>query len=69
MTGNQCQNCAHYWGDLNCRAYPDGIPQDFLNGQKSHDKVEDDQEGEDVFKPGVDEDGNNTSKPSDILSK
>jgi hypothetical protein len=68
MTGNQCQICAHYWGDLKCRAYPDGIPQKYLEGE-THDKVTDDQDGEDVYKERYDQDGNDKSTPKDWINE
>lgn len=34
---------------LKCMAYPNGIPEEFLTGEKNHDKIEPGQEGDFVF--------------------
>ena len=37
--------------DFGCKAYPEGIRDDFAQGYNKHTKVEDDQEGDYVFTP------------------
>lgn len=49
----QCLNCRH----LNpisggCKAYPENIPQRFIDGDERHDSVELDQKGTFVFEEG-----------------
>jgi len=47
-----CLNCKHQLL-TGCKAYPDGIPFDFSEGEKVHDKIEKDQVGEFVFEKGL----------------
>lgn len=35
---NQCLGCARYRGLLECAAFPDGIPQEILDGTFDHSK-------------------------------
>lgn len=49
-----CLNCKHQLL-TGCKAYPDGIPFDFSEGEKVHDKIEKDQTGEFVFEKGLSE--------------
>lgn len=44
-----CLFCKHYKGLLRCSAYPGGIPNDIVEETVLHDRVFDDQKGEDVF--------------------
>lgn len=36
MQSEQCVTCARYRGLLTCAAFPDGIPQDILEGRIDH---------------------------------
>ena len=47
---NQCPNCKHYLGRLNCAAFPEGIPIEILTGEYDHTKSH---EGDDgiIFEP------------------
>ena len=38
-----------------CPAYPDGIPEDLLSGLRMHTNIQDDQTGEVIFQPLLDE--------------
>ena len=49
MEISMCERCKNYWGELECAAFPDGIPSEILKDGKEHDKPTDDQEGEFVF--------------------
>ena len=44
-----CQRCAHYLGDLECLAFPDGIPEEILDGDNNHSKPLPDQDNDIVF--------------------
>lgn len=44
-----CLFCKHYNGLLRCSAYPQGIPNDILEETALHDRIFDDQVGEDLF--------------------
>ena len=48
--GSDCFNCKHFreW-DFFCKAYPDGIPEEILDGDVSHTEVRSDQKGNTVF--------------------
>jgi len=34
----QCATCAHYKGQLKCKAFPEGIPEEILTGRFDHTK-------------------------------
>lgn len=35
----QCRDCRHYLLDLECKAFPLGIPEEILEGRVWHDEV------------------------------
>lgn len=39
MTSNNCLTCKHWWGGLKCSAYPDRIPDEFLQGLEKHTQI------------------------------
>jgi len=45
-----CFNCKHFreW-DFFCKAYPDGVPDEILNGDVAHTEIRPDQKGKAVF--------------------
>ena len=51
--GTQCSICKYFrkW-DYFCEAYPDGIPDELLEGKAKHDEVRPDQTGVIVFEKG-----------------
>ena len=50
MYMSQCATCRHYDRDnYSCRAFPDGIPELILQGNKRHDAVIPGQEGETIY--------------------
>ena len=52
MMSLQCYLCKHYWGSVNCDAFPDKeIPAEILEGETDHDKKHPDQKNEVVFEP------------------
>ena len=57
-----CMICRHYYnwevGGMNCKAFPDGIPDEILEGGDPHSKPLKDQDNDIVFdngKPGAKE--------------
>jgi hypothetical protein len=48
-----CLNCK-FLTEYGCKAYPDGIKDEFAQGIKIHTKVEEDQKGDFVFTPATD---------------
>ena len=36
MTNDRCFNCKNYVSDLVCIAFPEGIPEQILNGENDH---------------------------------
>ncbi len=38
MTNDRCLNCKNYVSGLVCMAFPDGIPEQILNGENDHSK-------------------------------
>lgn len=49
-----CLDCAWFWEyaeDLQCLAYPEGIPERYITAQELHDTVQEDQQGDFVFDP------------------
>jgi hypothetical protein len=51
-TGEQisiCINCKNYLKGLTCKAFPEGIPEEILNGDNNHSKPLPDQENDIVF--------------------
>ena len=50
--GSQCAVCKHFVeDDYYCSAYPDGIPDELLDGSQKHDKTRQDQTGSTIFEP------------------
>lgn len=49
MIGKLCQTCKHWWGELECRAYPERIPDEYLQGLDTHFEVQEDQVGTFVY--------------------
>lgn len=49
MTGAQCFLCKHLNGLGMCEAFPDGIPEDIMSGDVSHDHPIPGQVGDYVF--------------------
>lgn len=45
-----CINCKHYEGNFKCRAFPERIPAEIVNGSNDHSKPLPDQENDIVFK-------------------
>lgn len=47
---SKCAECIHFNVlDYNCKAFPSGIPEQFLSGKDKHDKVISSQIGTTVF--------------------
>ncbi len=48
-----CNNCMHYQGRLNCKAFPSPkvIPDAVLNGENKHDRIIKGQTGDFIFQP------------------
>lgn len=46
-----CSNCKNYLGDNTCLAFPDGIPDEILNGDNDHSKPLPNQDNDIVFEP------------------
>lgn len=47
---SQCATCRHYRiFEYSCRAFPGGIPEPILQGDKRHDAVMPGQEGDTVY--------------------
>ena len=47
---SQCAQCKHFKrDDYYCPAYPDGIPDELLEGDATHDKRRTDQTGDTLF--------------------
>jgi len=44
-----CVRCKHYLGDLNCLAFPLGIPDEILEAKNDHTKPLEEQENDLVF--------------------
>lgn len=38
MQKSLCNTCLHYFGDLECTAFPKGIPNEILTGTNDHEK-------------------------------
>ena len=36
MQSNQCLECTHYMGEIQCDAFPDGIPEAIITGDYDH---------------------------------
>lgn len=47
-----CLNCKHQLL-TGCKAFPEGVPFDFAEGEKVHDKIEKNQVGKFVFEKGL----------------
>ncbi|MGL5958901.1 MAG: hypothetical protein ACRCZZ_10015 [Phocaeicola sp.] len=45
---SKCWFCQHF-GDYDCAAFPNGIPDKFLSGEQIHTQIDDKQEGDFVF--------------------
>lgn len=50
-SGNQCQNCAHFYGSQACEAYPEAIPEKFITAEADHDAEQPDQVPGFIFEP------------------
>lgn len=46
-----CNICKNYLGDLTCQAFPQGIPEEILNGENDHTKPLKEQLNDIVFEP------------------
>lgn len=53
MYKSLCANCRHYDGEFGCSAFPNGIPEHFLTGDKRHTTITENQTGDDVFEPVI----------------
>jgi hypothetical protein len=50
---SKCAKCLHFnFSELNCKAFPNGIPEIFLSGKEVHSKVEKNQVGNIIFIEG-----------------
>lgn len=48
--GSQCARCKHFMeNDYFCLAYPEGIPDELLDGTDKHNSVRSDQKGNTLF--------------------
>lgn len=36
MQSNQCLECVHYLGEVECEAFPEGIPTPIITGEVDH---------------------------------
>lgn len=36
MQSSQCTECKHYRGEIECDAFPDGIPEEIITGKHDH---------------------------------
>ena len=51
LYSSQCAKCEHFvYRNYSCLAFPKGIPDDILSGNKTHDTVLKEQIGNTVFK-------------------
>lgn len=49
---SKCSSCKHFnWENCTCKAYPEYIPDDYVEGNKVHDSVQRGQEGDFVYEP------------------
>ena len=46
-----CNNCKQYTGYANCKAFPEGIPDDILTGEFDHTKKHPEQKNDILFEP------------------
>jgi hypothetical protein len=44
-----CPSCQYYLSKQKCKAFPDGIPNDIFDADKTHDKLVEGQTGDFVF--------------------
>jgi len=44
-----CVDCIHFDKDLKCKAFPNGIPDDILNGLDPHTDRREDQDNDIVY--------------------
>lgn len=51
-----CNKCKNYFGDLQCMAFPERIPDEILLSENNHSEPLKDQENDIVFEPIVEED-------------
>ena len=49
MITDQCDICKNYQGLLTCEAFPDGIPEDILQGDFDHTKKYPNQDNDIIF--------------------
>jgi hypothetical protein len=50
VVNSMCETCMHYLKDKQCSAFWENIPDDIWSGKKEHNKVEDDQLLDVVYK-------------------
>lgn len=49
---SKCSFCKHFdWDTCTCKAYPTYIPDAYMEGDKIHETVQKDQEGDFVYEP------------------
>lgn len=46
-----CLECKHFWGMLNCDAFPKGIPKEITDGESDHSKPLPNQGNDIIFEP------------------
>lgn len=46
-----CNICKNYLGDLTCQAFPNGIPNEILQGENNHSSPLPNQNNDIVFEP------------------
>lgn len=56
MENQRCFLCKNYFSDLNCQAFPQGIPEEILLDENDHSKPLPQQDNDIVFEP-LDKDG------------
>ena len=56
MQNDRCISCDNYFGDLECQAFPEGIPEEILIGDNDHSKPLPDQKNDIVFEK-IEKDG------------
>lgn len=49
MQSDQCILCKNYQGELKCKAFPDGIPTDILQGRFDHKERHPEQDNDILF--------------------
>ena len=46
-----CNRCKWFFGDKNCMAFPNGIPDEIMHGENQHSKPLPEQDNDIVFEP------------------